>query len=170
MVRSVLDTLVSFYFHNKKHHQRYNKEIISFIKDSKYGIHRWINYMNSWSKKINSDDLIIITYEEMHVAPHDRIKVILEYLNIEYDKSIVDKSLQLSSFYKMQIIEINKGILDHKHDRKDQEARRIRNGLVGGYKEYLDADAIKYINSQIEIYLHPSVKKILSKKKIIKPI
>lgn len=163
MLRSVYDTLVSFYFHNAKHHQRYGNGIELFIKDPDLGIEKWINYINSWSPRLLSSNCIIITYENLFKEPMESVSNVLKFLNIPCDISVIRHALDMSSFEMMQNIEIKAGIIDHKYDRSNIEARRIRKGKIGAYNNYIDNDDIQYIQHQLQINLTTQSKELLSK-------
>ena len=163
MVRSIYDTLVSFYFHNSKHHRRYEKGIKSFIKEPSLGVPRWINYMNRWAPRLLLDNCYIITYERLYLEPIELVSDILRFLNIPNEISIVQRSIDLSSFENMKKIEITKGIIEHNHDRKDNNALRIRKGGIGKYTDFLDSKDVDYIHNQCVKYLNVDSKKLLEK-------
>ena len=167
MLRSVYDTMVSFYFHNSKHHQRYEKGIKSFIKEPNLGVPRWINYMNSWAPRLLLGNCFIITYEKLYEKPVESVNDILIFLNIPPEISIIRQALDLSSFGKMKKIEIKDGIINHNYDRNDNNARRIRKGEIGAYNNYLDNDDIQYIQHQLDINLRNKAKELLLKNEII---
>ena len=166
MLRSVFDTLVSFYFHNSKHHQRYEKGIKSFIKEPNLGILRWINYINSWAPRLLSGHCSIITYEKLYGESVESVRDILKYLNIPVDISIIHQALNLSSFDKMQMIEIESGIVGHDYNRKNNEARRMRKGKIGGHSNYFDNDDLQYIKHQLESKLSKDSKDLMSRNEI----
>ena len=161
MIRSVYDTMVSFYFHNTKHHNNYNKGIKDFIRDPSLGVTKWINYINSWSHYINSSNSCIISYENLYSNTRDELTRLLEYLSLPIDIKIINKTIENSSFNKMQNIEIIDGIAKHNHDRSNQEARRMRKGKIEGYLDYLDNQDLDYINVNCKKYLKNKSKDLI---------
>tara|TARA_B100000315_G_scaffold249790_1_gene281552 strand:- start:300 stop:806 length:507 start_codon:yes stop_codon:yes gene_type:complete len=161
MIRSVYDTIVSFYFHNTTHHNRYDNNIKSFIREPYLGVNRWIRYINSWSSRLASDNILVITYENLHKKPVELLSEVVAFLNIPFDEEILIDSLKLSTFETMKTIEISDGIIDHDYDRSDKNARRIRKGKIKGYTEYLNEEDIQYIKNQLELNLNSNSKDIL---------
>ena len=163
MFRSVYDTIVSFYFHNSKHHQRYDKDIKSFIKDENLGINRWVNYVNSWSKILLKNKSHLIIYENLYNDTYETTKNILKFLNVELDDELLKKAIDMSTFDEMKKIEINKGIVDHNYNRENKDSRRVRSGKIGNYRKFLDSKDLIYIQDQINYNLNLNSKRLLTK-------
>ena len=162
MYRSIYDTIVSYYFHNSKHHNRYKKDIKSFIREPFIGVMKWINYMNSWSNYLISNECIILTYEKLYSEPVLLMENIINYINLPYQENSLKDALNESSFANMQKIEIKSGIVDHEYDRHNMDSRRMRKGKIGNYIEHLDQEDIQYIDRICALKLNNNAKNILA--------
>ena len=163
ILRSMYDTIVSFYFHNSNHHSRYNKDIKSFIRDENLGVNRFVNYLNSWSKYLSQKECLITSYESLHSDPEKVFLKVLNYLNLHLDEQIARKAIENSSFTNMKKVEITKGIINHEYDRKNNNNLRVREGKVGNYKELLDMNDLSFINKKLKKDLNSYSIEIISK-------
>jgi len=161
LIRSPLDVIVSYYFHNKKHHNRYEGSIQTFVRDSVYGIKKWIKYINSWSDYLINSNAIIISYEQLHSSTQSILIDIIEYLGILVDLDCLQKAITLSKFDNMAKVEIKDEIKGHVYDKSDIESRRMRKGKIGGYYDYLDNEDVGYINASCKRYLMNESKELL---------
>ncbi len=62
----------------------------------------------------------------------------------------------------MRRIEVERGIVNLSYDTADPEALRVRRAVVGGFRDYLDADDIEYVRSQCEQRLSPEARALLA--------
>ena len=163
MIRSMYDTIVSYYFHNSKHHNTYDKDISNFIRDSSLGIDKWINYINSWSPFLDNEKVYVISYEKLHKNANDEIAKLLYYLNIFIDEDLLNSAILSSSFENMKRVEVKHGIANHNHDRTNEDSRRVRKGKINGYVDYLKGDDIDFIKTRCKKRLSLKSKLFLSK-------
>ena len=64
---------------------------------------------------------------------------IAAHLGVPCEPSDAQAALAFASFPNMLAVELRNGIRGYEYDRRDPEARRVRRGRIGGYRDYLDA-------------------------------
>jgi hypothetical protein len=145
MVRSIPDVVVSDYFHTARLLKTYSGTMKEFIRDPQGGLHRYLRYLSSWADFLRTGQAHVVRYEALHARTAEVAAGVLSFLNIPVDQPLLAESVRRSTFEAMQETEKEKGIAGHEYHFEDPEARRVRKGLVGGYREYLDADDLGYI-------------------------
>ena len=149
ILRCVYDTIVSYYFHNSKHHSKFIGNIESFIRDDEKCLKKIVEYLNSWSPIVGKDHCLVVTYEALSVDTMSSMTRLIKFLNLHVDERVLKNAINNSSFESMKEIEIRRGISNHSHNTSQQDARRIRRGKVKGYVDYLSNDDIKFINNYL---------------------
>jgi hypothetical protein len=143
--RNPYDTLVSYYFHIKTK-PGYNGTISEFIRDKRYGATKLNKYQKSWEKNLNEKHLKI-SYEEMHENIYEKIKQVISYIGLDLIDEYLKISIQLSKFNNMKNIEAKTPIPGFENT-KDQNQKRIREGLINNYKNHLSENDILYIKNK----------------------
>jgi alcohol sulfotransferase len=156
LFRSVCDVLVSQYFERVfRRDFRPRDTIWQFIQEE-HLLEAYVDYLNAWAYYLDRHRHIILTYEEMkHDIFHASVRV-LEFMEVEVDLKVLAHAIELSSFDSMQKMERQELGLD---DASDQTARlRTRRGKIGGYRDYLDENAVHTIRQYCEDNLSVSAK------------
>ncbi len=161
VLRSVPDTIVSYYFHNSKHHSKFTGDIKDFIRDDEQCLKKIVEYFNSWSPVAAKDYCLVITYEALSVDALSNMAKFIEFLNLNVDKRALENAIDSSSFDSMKEVEIRRGIAGHDYDKSQKDARRVRRGKVNGYVDYLDSDDIEFINNYLNNHLSKESLKML---------
>lgn len=134
IVRNILDTLVSFYFHlgNSFDYGDKERSIDNFINFEIEGLCSHLD----WSiRECERRGFMVITYETL-----GEIKTyvdLLEYFGFEVDNELLKLAINKSNFKSMRALEEN-----NLHADIDSEKMRMRKGEVGGYINYLSVDQI----------------------------
>jgi hypothetical protein len=102
----------------------------------------------------------LIRYEDMKEDIFKETRRVLDYLGLsEIDNQIVQKAIEYSSFENMHRMESQATLQSHRlkpGDSNDPESYKTRRGNVGGYKDYLRAEDITYLNWKINNNLNIS--------------
>ncbi len=168
LLRSVYDTVVSRYFQHSRvftEDRSWKGNIKEFVRSGD-GILSFCSYLNSWSAFLEDNSTAhIMTYEDLHRDAYETVRLLLERLNIPVDRENLEKAVTLSSFEAMKEVEKVVSIpgVNFDFSKEDAEAVRVRKGVIGGYREYLDEEDIEYIRSFCEENLSVSSKTILSR-------
>ena len=164
LLRSPYDIMVSDYFQQAEHLNRYKGSIKEFIRNEKTGINKLCDFFNSWSKTIHKKSAFVLSYEELTQTTDQVIETLLHYLDIKIEKDILKTSIISSNFNTMQNLEKKEGLSsDRTYNRDNVNALRMREGKTGAYKKYLDEEDIRYITSILREKLEKNVLKQLIK-------
>lgn len=147
MVRDPRDVLVSGYFHATRHKGRFSGSLSDFIDDPDYGMPKMISYLNGWATGLSGRRHHIVSYENLSAVPVKEIEGILNFLGCEIKPAVVQAAVDAGQFERMQEMEVAEGIPAHEYDRTDLQSMRMRKGLVGGFREYLNDEEIARIEA-----------------------
>jgi len=177
LVRNPKDIIVSFYFEVMKRHKIdiYRKKEIGekgiscFIRDKKGGIETIVKYFELWdNNKDKTGGFLLVRYEDLRNDTENEFIRILKFIgynselsykeseselslieNCDINIDIVKKSIDFCSFDNMHKMEEECAVKCKLSpgDINDSESYKTRKGIVGGYKNYLTEEDIKYINN-----------------------
>ncbi len=156
LARDPRDVMVSLYFQNtrrEKTSRRYQGSISDMIVDPLRGVDRVIHVMNMWMAEWgNQKNRFLLTrYEDWQANTRQGFSEILRYLEgSEPDFAALEKAIDESSFDRMQAREreTTEGPRAFKPgDSTDPESYKARRGKVGGYRDYLNINDIKQIET-----------------------
>jgi hypothetical protein len=146
VVRSIYDTIVSYFYHKTKHKSEFDGNISLFIRGKENSLKKLADYINSWSKNLANNKSLIVSYEEMHFDTNNAFSQIISFMGITVNEDILRIAIEQSTFDNMLQSELNSGgIPDSDYDVRVKSARRLRSGLVDDYFNHLDAENIEYI-------------------------
>ncbi len=165
LLRSIFDTVVSDFFHTR-HLFGYEGSLSQFIRDEQGGFAKYCNYLNYWGEKSDQKPALVITYEQLHENTIKQCRGLIEALGIPVNMEGLEQAIELSSFNKMRDSEESHGVADLKKAISDSEGVRVRKGIVGGYKDYMNESDIRYIKSEIKKRLTAPVLKLVEKYKL----
>jgi len=169
LYRDPRDIVVSNFFQvtlREKQKWNFKGNISKFIRDEKFGIGDIINFYNIWLKRLQPHpNFMFLKYEDLIKHTPQEFMRICSFLGISITQPIIDKVVAYSSFENMKKMDL--GDKDHLLSNKSalgggpkapylpykgvqrQEAMKIRKGVIGGYKEYLNPKDIKYVNRRL---------------------
>jgi hypothetical protein len=155
LVRDPKDIIVSLYFEMTKRrkfyiawgHEEKIKHITSDISMSDFirldigSMKTLIEYYKMWSEIVHRNKNIIITYyENLHLKPHEELRKVLDFMNVNFDMTNSENAFKKSEFNNMRNYEKNlvyKSMVITPGDVTDDESYKVRKGKIGGYKNYL---------------------------------
>ena len=161
LLRSPYDMVVSDYFQQTEHLNRYKGTVKEFIRDEKKGINKICDFYNSWNEVLTGNNVFITSYEELSSNIYNTIEKLLTYLEINIDETKLKVAIEASGFCQMQDLEKRQGIPYVEYNRENTNALRMREGKTGSHKNYLDEEDINYINSIMEDKFHKTLWDIL---------
>ncbi|NEP21579.1 sulfotransferase domain-containing protein [Moorena sp. SIO3I6] len=172
LVRDPRDVVVSAYFEQKKRVylwadgfkqdkslkkyldriKPYEGNLSEFIYEDVGSLKTLLRYYNIWKKNRHiPKDFLLVRYEDIHENPHQELRIVLDFLGVQYRDEVINEAVNYSSFEKMRNMEKTQ-----KFDLKlkpanleDEESYKTRKGKVGGFAEYLNEKEIAYINHLI---------------------
>ena len=155
LVRDPRDVVVSSYFEATKRKVVYEGKISDFIRHDCYGINKIIAFYNNWfNNRTIPKDFLLIQYEELHKGPHSCLKKVMDFIGMENaDEDIINTAVEYSRFDNMKKLEEKKFFKTNKlrpGNPDDPESFKVRKGIIGGYKEYLNPEDIEYADNVMQ--------------------
>jgi hypothetical protein len=150
LARDPRDVVVSLFFQLSKRTGQFRGTLSEIVADRRFGIEAIVEIMNSWMEEWGErSNFLLLRYEDCHRNTRRAFAAMLAFFGFtEIDEEALAQSIQFSSFENMKAMEVNRkfktGILLPR-DTGDPDSFKVRRGLVGGYKQYLTAQDLIYI-------------------------
>jgi hypothetical protein len=96
-------------------------------------------------------------YESFHVDIESSVTAMLDFLGIKVEASALSQAIEFARFENMRRLEAE-GYFKSDAMRvvgSDAEARKVREGRIGGYKEYMSEEDITFVESAIRRIGYP---------------
>ncbi len=154
ITRNVKDALVSSYFQATKRIGKFQGSISEFIRSERYGARKIVAFYNLWHANQNVPQAFLrLRYEEMHAGPEAALKKVLQFMELQnFDDALAREAVEFARFENMKKLEAQGFFRDNKMQpgqKGDAESFKVRKGKVGGYREYLGAADIAYVDGVI---------------------
>ena len=126
------------------------KEIDKFILDEHWGIKRVMDFNKSVLATCNIDH--IWNYEEMIINPYATMSKLVKTIELKITIEKLLSSIEANEFNKMKNKELKEnregrlGKLYKGHNLGDRDARKVRKGIIGGWKEEVNKEHHEEIN------------------------
>src|SRR5205814_9720928 len=121
----------------------------ALLRHPRFGIAVMVEVMNGWITEFGDrSDFTIVRYEDLRAEParlfHELVRAIAEK---QIDENVFGPAIDFSDFRNMQKLEaageFGSKILQPR-DREDPESFKVRQGKVGGFREYLSGESQRY--------------------------
>ena len=143
LLRDPRDVAVSFYFHRRFQLGEELGSLGSFLR-SEGGLLSHIRHLESWAPHIESGRALSVSYEQLHCETAQTLDHVAQWLGVRLSTSSIAWGVSAGHFDQMQRRKIASGISGHVYDRNNEDARRVRRGVVGGYVDYLTEEECAY--------------------------
>lgn len=168
LVRDPRDVVVSHFYHMKYRDQRFDGTLDEFLRYpyqeadpngpvARFGLMPILGYMNAWvrDREILSE-LFISSYEDLRADPPARLCDICAFCGITVDEDLIQDAVSYGSFEHMLALD-KSGDLDPDFPGVPvrPEARKVRKGQVGGYRQEMTAEQIEFADDLIDRHLDP---------------
>lgn len=162
LLRAIPDTLVSAYFHFSRHRREGEVPIgIYLLGDDGREVRRLCAFLNGWAAQPEGEHRLRLSYEAMRERPVASFRRVLEFFGVTIDRALIERTVERASFERMRAVESARPIPGHDYDLEDREARRVRRGEVGGYRNYLGPAVLAEIEALCERELSAAAKGML---------
>ena len=121
------------------------------IVDPVFGAESTVAIINHWLDEWRgSDRFMVWNYEECRQDPEKHFSRIIEFADLgPVREDLLRESIEFASFDRMKKMEkqgeVNKVMLQP-GDPQDPESFKVRRGVVGGYRDYLDDEDVRRID------------------------
>lgn len=151
--RDPRDVAVSCYFQATHRKNVYAGSISEFIRDPHYGIRKILTFYQQWDRARNVPKAFhVVHYADLHERPQQALAAALRFIGEEVDDSVVDAAIEFASFDEMKRMEKNRYFKSNKlraANPDDPRSFKTRRGIVGGYRDSLCDEDLKYVDEQI---------------------
>lgn len=104
----------------------------------------WSCHVSSWAESARSEfPVTVVRYEDMHRSPKAEFTRVLAAIGVEVDEALVGEAIAASSFPSLASLEAEAGF----RERPAGVPRFFRRGVVGGWREELDASQAARVTS-----------------------
>lgn len=153
LVRDPRDVLVSYYFQRTRRKNE-SYDLGYFVRHQWWGIDRVVAFMKGWYEHRHvPSDFLLVRYEDLHRNPAGELHRILTFVDLEdVSDEIVRTSVDYASFdnmLKMSLNELSEEPRLAPADPLDPKSFKMRRGEIGGYKRYLSAADVEYVEERI---------------------
>lgn len=151
LVRDPRDVVVSLFFQVTKRSGRYGGALSRIIRDPRFGIDSIVAIMNSWMEEWNGRDRFkLLRYEDCRKNTAAAFRDVLAFLGVqEIDETAFAHAVHFSSFENMKKLEAAgrfKTKILSARDVNDPDSYKTRRGVVGGFKDYLGPEDVRYLD------------------------
>ena len=154
VVRDPRDTVVSGYFQATKRSRRQKTlEMDEWIRMPTRGVGAIVAVMNEWRDRLRGHPACLwVRYEDMKADTVAEMRRVAVHLGVPIDEARLQEAGDFAHFENMRKMEasgnFNSRILQPR-DTSDPDSFKVRRGKVGGYRDYLDAQACAYVDEQM---------------------
>ncbi len=128
----------------------------SFLKGKVTRFGSWQAHVNSWlhCPLAKNGNLLVVRYEDLRANTEPGLMAMLEFLGIRADRDLIRRAIENNSLRAMREKEekakksgatLGKGTLLRKHNIDKEDARFVRSGSVGGWREKLSPAQIEMV-------------------------
>ena len=155
VVRDPRNVMVSAYFHKKnRKKQPYAGSISDHLRDERGSLATFIRYYNDWAAQRDvPHDFLLARYEDLHAEPQRQLRRVLELIGVSgVSDAVVEEAVRFGAFDNMRKMEASDvlGSSRLRPGRAGVEASyKTRKGKVGGYREHLSEEDVRYIDDRI---------------------
>jgi hypothetical protein len=143
LVRNPKDVLVSAHHHAVyRGNVRRVRTFSKFVRHRTYGVKKILTALNRWHDNRHlASRFEVVSYEQMHRSPADALSKALDFMGVEdIDQALVAEAVEFCRFDSIQEKEVS-GFFNTRRlggkRQKDSRARKVREGRVGGYRDYI---------------------------------
>ena len=134
----------------------YRGALSDFVREDVGSVASYLAFLDVWS---DVPDTLVVRYEDLHAAPRAELRRILEHFGVDGVRpELVEDAVRFASVGNLRRLEAEGAFRTHKlepADPGDPESFKVRRGVVGGYRAYLDEGDIAWIESRMAAELDP---------------
>ena len=169
LARDPRDTVVSYYFQEATRRRRRalpeSTSLDSFVRHADYGIERILLFNQACSASLRDDSgpALLLAYEDLHRDAMGSLRSVLDFLEAApVGDDVLRSAVEYGRFENMQRLEREAAFDLHNRrlaarDPNDPESYKTRKGQVGGYRDYLSAEEIAYLDERIAALQPPEL-------------
>lgn len=151
--RDVRDNLVSAYFQATRRIHVWSTGISPFLRDERYGVDKLLTFYGIWSEHRGVPaGFMFVRYEDLHADAAGTLARVLPFLGIDATADAITAAVEHCRFDNLRRGEAEGRFSDTAlvpGDPHDPESFKVRRGKIGGYRDYLTAEDIAFIDGAV---------------------
>ena len=159
LVRNPRDVVISYYFQASKRRDRFAGTPSEFLRHPVGSLDTILTYYNVWAESRSVPSrFCLVRYEDLHADTMGQLERVLTVLGRSPRCEVLERAVEYARFDNMRALEKKNAFRSTRlrpADEADPESFKTRKGKVGGYREYLTADDIAWMNERISQRLSP---------------
>jgi len=154
LARDPRDVIVSLYFQLTKRTMKYRGSLPDMIRDRRFGIEMLVAVMNHWlASWEHRSNFKLVRYEDCRSQPVGVFGDLIRFFGFTLDHDALLRSIEFASFDNMKRMEtegqFGSGVL-RPRDPSDAESFKVRRGVIGGYRAYMENAEIQYVENALD--------------------
>lgn len=151
--RDVRDTLVSAYFQATRRIGLFAGTISQFVRDDRYGVDKVLAFYRHWDAARRVPlEFAFVRYEAMHEDPAGTLARVLEFLGARgVPAATIAAAVEFARFDNLRRAEAEGRFAGRDLSTAagaHPDAFKVRRGKVGGFRDYLSADDVAWIDAR----------------------
>ncbi len=160
LARDPRDVTISAYFQKTRRNDNYTGTLKEYVYHPVGGIETNIEFYNIWARNRNVPaEFLLMTYEDMHQDTARELRRAVAFLGLEgVSDAVIEEAVEACRFDNMRQLEASNALGSKRlapRDAADQDTYKTREGRVGGYRDHLEEEDIRYIDGLIAARLDP---------------
>jgi len=181
LVRDPRDTIVSFYFEQskrvtdadaeklKRHRELkpfldrihpYRGTMKQFVREESGSFDTLLEYYNVWERsRHRMKSFMLLKYEDLRRDTPGRMRELCDFVGLgAVPDATIAEAVEFAKFENMRKMESENKMHSGKlapTDKSDEESYKTRKGKIGGYREYLDEEDVRWLNERMRTRLTP---------------
>jgi len=160
LVRDPRDVMVSYYFQYTRRGDRewardsFSGSLSDFLRHPIGGLRSLLTFWEAWNRAQSIPaSFSVLRYEDLHRDPLSALRNVLGFFGLKPEsEDAVACAVQHSRFEVMHDLERRDALGSFRlrpGDVNDPESYKTRRGIVGGYRDYLSANDLAWMNEQL---------------------
>jgi Sulfotransferase domain len=159
LVRNPRDVVISYYFQASRRRDRFSGTPSEFLRHPVGALDTILTYYNVWadSREVAAD-FCLVRYEDLHRDAAGELARVLRLIGRAPSRAALEAAVEFARFDNMRALERKNAFGSARlrpADGADPESFKTRKGKVGGYRDYLSAEDLDYLEARIAERLSP---------------
>jgi hypothetical protein len=156
LIRDVRDVMVSYYFQVSKrdrHRDANGQDLDTFVRGERGSLDSFLTYYRIWAdNRAIPREFMLLKYEDLKSDPVAQLRRVMHCVGVaDVTEATLQDAVQFAAFDNMRKLESsgeNQRRMLQPGQKDDPESYKVRRGKVGGFRDYLTPETIRYINER----------------------
>jgi hypothetical protein len=159
LFRDPRDAIASYYLHERWQLHLDVGDVGDYVRSR---TSNWVSFMNAWGARLTEPLAASLSYEERLAAPTQTLQKVLQWTGVEIVEDHLLAAAEHSRFDAMLERELHGPRIPlHDYDPAEPDARRVRRGKPGGWRDVLSKADEAAVGSIVKAGASPAVQSLL---------